>query len=69
MNGSQQPVKFCKVFVHLCKASVEALIVSMEDMFKIKNEKDAFHACGSLVIMTGRAVSPSIANVTAKSVT
>jgi hypothetical protein len=41
----------------------------MEDMFKIKNEKDAFHACSSLVIMTGRAVSPSIANVTAKSVT
>jgi hypothetical protein len=69
MNGSQQPVKFCKVFVHLCKASVEALIVSVEDMFKIKNGEDALHACSSLVIMTEGAASPSIANVTAKSVT
>jgi hypothetical protein len=47
----------------------EALIVSVEDMFKIKNGEDALHACSSLVIMTEGAASPSIANVTAKSVT
>lgn len=57
--------EICKIFVHLCKASVEALIVLVEDMFKIKNGEDALLTCSSLVIMTEGAASPLIANAAA----
>lgn len=49
---------------------VKVPTVLVEDMLKIqkKNGGDALHAYSSLIIMTERATSYSIANVVAKSI-